>query len=58
MLNEENEKARKEKIKQIESLENINRISFIRTIIINADYLKFTKKASEFGFNNDNINTI
>ena len=58
MLNEKNEKARKEKIKQIESLENINRISFIRTIIINADYLKFTKKASEFGFNNDNINTI
>lgn len=58
MLNEENEKARKEKIKQIESLENINRISFIRTIIINADYLKFTKKASKFGFNNDNINTI
>lgn len=58
MLNEEDDKVRKEKIKQIESLENINRISFIRTIIINADYLKFTKKAIEYGFSNDNINTI
>ena len=58
MLNEEDDKVRNEKIKQIESLENINKISIIRTIFTNVDHLEFTKKAIEYGFSNDSINTI
>lgn len=58
MLNEDDDKVRNEKVKQIESLDNINKISIIRTIFTNVDYFKFTKKAIEYGFSNDNINTI
>lgn len=58
MLNEDDDKVRNEKVKQIESLDNINKISIIRTIFTNVDYFKFTKKAIEYGFSNDSINTI
>ncbi len=58
IFNDEDDKLRKEKISQIDSLGNINRISIMRTVFVNTKDLKFTEKALEYGFSNDDTSTV